>query len=46
MPVVKLSSDDKMPVLPLGKDGMKYTMLVKKEKVINPAEQPSIQPLP
>ena len=46
MPVVKISGIDHMPILQPGKDGVNYTMLVKKEKVINPAEQPSTQPLP
>ncbi|WP_179412357.1 hypothetical protein HDF19_03760 [Mucilaginibacter sp. E4BP6] len=46
MPVAKLSSTDKMPVATLARNGVSYTMLVKREKVINPAEQPLIQPLP
>jgi hypothetical protein len=46
MPILKASSVDHMPILLPGKDGVNYTMLVKKEKVINPAEQPSTQPLP
>jgi hypothetical protein len=46
MPVTKLSSNDKMPVATLTQNGVLYTMLVKKIKVINPAEQPLIQPLP
>ena len=39
MPVAKVSSTDKMLIAPLGKNGVNYTMLIKKEKVINPAEQ-------
>jgi hypothetical protein len=46
MPIVKVSSVDHMPILQLGKDGVNYTMLIKKEKVINPAEQPLTQPMP
>jgi hypothetical protein len=46
MPVVKLSSIDHMPILQPGKNGVNYTMLIKKEKLINPAEQPAVQPLP
>lgn len=46
MPVAKARSNDKMPVIPLGKNGIKYTMLIKKIKVINPAEQPLTQPIP
>ena len=46
MPVVKLSSIDHMPILKPGKDGVNYTMLVKKEKVINPAEQPLTPQIP
>ena len=46
MPIVKVLGIDHMPILQPGKDGVNYTMLVKKEKVINPAEQPSTQPLP
>ena len=46
MPVAKVSSTDKMPIAPLGKNGVNYTMLIKKEKVINPAEQPLTQPMP
>lgn len=45
MPVAKVLSNDKMPVASLGKDGVKYTMLIKKV-IINPAEQPLTQPLP
>ncbi len=46
MPIVKVSSIDHMPIFQLGKDGVNYTMLIKKEKVINPAEQPSSQLVP
>jgi hypothetical protein len=46
MPIVKVSSVDHMPILQLGKNGVNYTMLIKKEKVINPAEQPLTQPMP
>jgi len=46
MPVAKVSSADKMPVATLTQNGVSYTMLVKKEKVINPAEQPLTQPIP
>ena len=46
MPVVKVSGVDYMPIIKPGKDGVNYTMLIKKEKVINPAEQPSTQALP
>jgi len=44
MPVVKISGIDHMPILQPGKDGVNYTMLVKKIKVINPAEQPLTLP--
>jgi hypothetical protein len=44
MPVVKVSGIDHMPILQQGKDGVNYTMLVKKIKVINPAEQPLTLP--
>ena len=46
MPVAKVSSTDKMPVATLTQNGVSYTLLVKKEKVINPAEQPLTQPIP
>ncbi|MHB8206052.1 hypothetical protein [Mucilaginibacter sp.] len=46
MPIAKASSDDKMPIAQLRKDGVNYTMLVKKIKVINPAGQPLTQPIP
>jgi hypothetical protein len=46
MPISKTSSNDKMPIAPLGKQGINYTMLIKKEKIINPAEQPLTQPIP
>ena len=46
MPAAKVSSTDKMPVATLTQNGVSYTLLVKKEKVINPAEQPLTQPIP
>ncbi|MBS1502226.1 MAG: hypothetical protein JST32_09200 [Bacteroidetes bacterium] len=39
MPVVKTRSNDRMPIVKPGDSNMKYTMLVKKVKVINPLEK-------
>lgn len=36
MPVIKLSSEDRMPIAKLGEGNTHYTMLVKKLKVIDP----------
>jgi len=39
MPVVKMGSNDKMPVAKLGDGSMNYTMLIKKITVVNPLEK-------
>jgi hypothetical protein len=44
MPVVKVSSVDRMPILVPGENGVSYTMLIKKVTVINPNE-PVAKPL-
>ena len=36
MPVIKLSSEDRMPIAKLGEGNTHYTMLVKKLKVVDP----------
>jgi hypothetical protein len=41
MPVVKVQSSDRMPILVLGNDGFKYTMLIKKIEVVDPNNEPS-----
>ncbi|MBS1528531.1 MAG: hypothetical protein JST19_22990 [Bacteroidetes bacterium] len=42
MPVIKSHSDDRMPVIKPGDSNMRYTMLVKRVKVINPLEKQSV----
>ena len=41
MPVVKVQSSDHMPILVLGNDGTKYTMLIKKIGVVDPNNEVS-----
>jgi hypothetical protein len=44
MPVVKIASTDRMPILTFNEPGVKYTMLIKKVEInpapANPAQQP------
>jgi hypothetical protein len=42
MPVAKTSNTDRMPVVTPGAPRVKYTMLVKKVTIIDPADQPAV----
>jgi hypothetical protein len=42
IPVAKIGSDDRMPIAKLGDPNIKYTMLVKRIKVVDPLAKTSV----